>query len=189
MDNLKTQIKNYVPCDEREASDRELILHCLETFPDVLTRENRICHLTASCWVINREHTKALMLFHNINKIWMWPGGHADGESDLAAVAKREVLEETNLSSAQLISDEILSLEVFAVPPHIRRGKFVSSHLHLNAGYILEADEPETFKVKPDENSAIRWMTFADVVAATKAGKMSGHYQKLIDKTLKTYYN
>lgn len=189
MLNLKSQIENYIPYDEREASDRELILQCLEAFPDVLTRENRICHLTASCWVVNHEHTKVLMLFHNLQQHWMWPGGHADGESDLAAVAKREVMEETSLSSAQLTSDEFFSLEVFAVPAHIRRGKLVSSHLHLNASYLFEADESEIFKIKPDENSAIRWMTFADIIAAAKAGKMSDHYQKLIDKTPKTHYN
>lgn len=129
------------------------------------------------------------MLFHNIEQIWMWPGGHADGESDLAEVAKREVLEETNLSSTHLIDDNIFDLEIFAVPPHVRRGEFVSSHIHLNTGYIFEADEAESFKVKPDENSAIRWMTFEDILAASKAGKMSSHYQKLIDKTLKTIYN
>lgn len=189
MFNLKTQIKNYIPCDEREASDRALILHCLETFPDVLTRDNRVCHLTSSCWVVNHDHTKALMLFHNIQQTWMWPGGHADGENDLAKVAQREVFEETSLFSAHLLTDNIFSLEVFAVPPHIRRGEFVSSHLHLNASYLLEADESETFKTKPDENSAIRWMTFTDIISAIKSGKMSDHYQKLIDKTPKTHYN
>jgi len=189
MDQLKSQIENFRPYDERETSDRELILRCMNTFPDVLTRENPVCHLTASCWVVNHEHTKALMLFHNIEQIWMWPGGHADGDSNLAEVAKREVLEETNLSSAHLVDHNFFDLEVFAVPPHVRRGKFVSSHLHLNLGYIFEADEAETFQIKPDENSAIRWMTFEDIIANMKSGKMSGHYQKLIDKTKKTHYN
>lgn len=189
MDLLKSQIENFKPRDERETSDRALTLYCTNAFPDVLTRENPVCHFTASCWVVNRERTKALMLLHNIEQIWMWPGGHADGESNLAEVAKREVLEETSLASARLIDNDIFGLEVFAVPPHVRRGKFVSSHIHLNAGYIFEADEGELFQVKPDENSAIRWMTFEDILAASKAGKMSSHYQKLIDKTLKTHYN
>lgn len=189
MSTLKSQIENYTPYDEREASDRELILHCMDIFPDVSLRENPVCHLTASCWVVNREHTKVLMLFHNLQQHWMWPGGHADGESNLAKVAQREVFEETSLSSAHLLTDDIFSLEVFAVPPHIRRGKFVSSHLHLNLSYLFEADESEAFKIKPDENSAIRWMTFADVEAAAKSGKMSDHYQKLIDKTPKPNYN
>lgn len=189
MDSLKSQIEKFKPYDEREASDRELTLYCIDAFPDVLTRKNPVCHFTASCWVVNSEHTKALMLFHNIEQIWMWPGGHADGESNLAEVAKREILEETNLSSAQLIDSDIFDIEAFAVPPHVRRGKFVSSHVHLNLGYIFEADESELFRVKPDENSAIRWMTFEDILVNSEIGKMSSHYQKLIDKTPKTHYN
>lgn len=189
MTSLRSQIEDFKPYDERETSDRELILRCMGTFDDVLTRENTICHFTASCWVVNHERTKALMLFHNIEQIWMWPGGHADGEINLAEVAEREVREETNLSSTRLLDDKFFDLEVFAVPPHVRREKFVSSHIHLNLGYIFEADENEKFQVKPDENSAIRWMTFEDIIAAAKAGKMSDHYQKLIDKTRQTHYN
>lgn len=189
MDSLKSQIENFKPYDERETSDRELILHCMDTFIDVLTRENTICHFTASCWVVNHERTKALMLFHNIEQIWMWPGGHADGESNLAEVAKREVQEETNLSNTRLLDNNPFDLEVFAVPSHVRHGKFVSAHIHLNLGYIFEADENEGFQVKPDENSDIRWMAFEDILAASRAGKMSSHYQKLIDKTLQTHYN
>lgn len=188
MQDLKSQIKNYIPQDQRETSDRELILHCLETFPDVLTRKNTICHLTASCWTVNLQHDKALMLFHNIQQTWMWPGGHADGESDLAIVALREIQEETSLTSARLIKDNIFSLEIFAVPPHIRHEKFISSHLHLNCSFLLEADENETFKVKPDENSSIRWMSFSEIEAAIQAGTMEKHYQKLIDQTRKLVF-
>lgn len=189
MELLKSQIKDFKPYDQREASDQRLILSCIDIFPNVLTRENSICHFTASCWVVNREHTKALMLFHNIEQLWMWPGGHADGESNLAKVAECEVSEETSLLSAHLIDNNIFDMEVFAVPPHVRHGKFVSSHLHLNLGYVFEADETEIFRIKPDENSAIRWMSFEEILANSKAGKMSSHYQKLIDKTPKTTYN
>lgn len=189
MQDLKSQIKNYTPYDEREASDRRLILQCLNNFSDTLTRENQICHFTASCWVVNHERTKALMLFHNINQMWMWPGGHADGESDLVKVAQRELSEETSLASAHLVDNDIFSLEIFSVPPHIRHNQFVSAHLHLNLSYLFQADESEAFKVKPDENSTIRWMALGDINVAAKDGSMPSHYQKLIDKTSKINYN
>ena len=34
------------------------------------------------------------MVYHNIYNSWSWLGGHADGETDLLAVALREVKEE-----------------------------------------------------------------------------------------------
>jgi len=46
--NLKQQIENYKPYNEQEENDKEMMLKYIETFPDVLTRENRMCHFTAS---------------------------------------------------------------------------------------------------------------------------------------------
>ncbi len=182
MDNLKSQITAYTPHTEREKSDKALILYCIEHFPDVLTRDNPICHLTASCWVVNPERTKALMLYHNIEKLWMWPGGHADGESDLLRVALREASEETSLN-VHPVSEGIFSMEVFPVPPHVRKGKFVSAHLHLNCGFILEASEQDSYQIKPDENSEIRWMTFEEIITEANNGRMSPHYEGLIKRS------
>ena len=182
MDSLRAQILNYVPESPREESDKTLILRCIDTFSDTLTRNNLICHFTASNWIINTDHTKALMIYHNIEQKWMWTGGHADGESDLLAVALREAKEETNLSHIKILKDGVFSLEVLSVPPHIRKGIFVSSHLHLNCGFLLEANEYEPFKIKPDENSDIRWMSFEEIIDGSRQGTMAPHYIGLIEK-------
>ena len=89
--NLKEQIKNYIPYNEQEKNDKEMMLKYIDTFEDVLTRENRMCHFTASNWIVNKERTKVLMIYHNIYKSWAWTGGHADGDSDLLHVALKEV--------------------------------------------------------------------------------------------------
>lgn len=182
MNDLKSQIIAYTPRTEREASDKDLILYCMETFPDVLTRNNPICHFTASDWIVNPERTKALMLFHNIEQVWMWPGGHADGESDLLQVALREASEETNIQGIRPITDKIFSLEVLTVPPHVRKGKFVSAHLHLNCSFLLEASENDHFQIKPDENSDMRWITFDEILAEVDKGRMAPHFKSLIER-------
>ena len=44
---------------------------------------------------------------------------------------------------------------------HEKRGAYVSSHLHLNVTYLLEADEEEALTVKPTKTAAcagLRWM-------------------------------
>ncbi len=185
MDQLQKQILNYVPQNRREAADKALILRCMETFKDTLTRENTICHFTASSWVVNAERTKALMIYHNIEQMWMWTGGHADGEADLLAVALREASEETGLSSVRPLIGDVFDLEVFGVPPHVRRGEFVSSHLHLNCGFLLEADENEVFRAKPDENSGVCWIDFEEIIEKSKEGSMSPHYPGLIERVRK----
>ena len=64
--DLKEQIKKYIPYNEQEENDKELMLKYLNTFDDVLTRENKIGHFTASNWIVNKDRTKVLMIYHNI---------------------------------------------------------------------------------------------------------------------------
>lgn len=159
---LLKQLTAFVPFNEQEARDSELLLGCLRREPEVLTRKNPLAHFTASAWVVNPAHTRVLMAYHNIYRSWSWLGGHADGESDLLAVALREVREESGIRSARPVSRDIFSVEALTVDGHEKRGAYVSSHLHLNVTYLLEADEEEALSIKPDENSGVRWFTLEE---------------------------
>ena len=64
----------------------------------------------------------------------------------------------------------------------VKSGKYVSSHLHLNVTYLLEADEEQALHEKPDENSGVRWFALRDVVPSTREPEMRVVYQKLMDK-------
>ena len=161
--NLKSEIENYKPYNEQEEKDKQTMLKYINTFDDVLTRDNEFGHFTASSWAVNKERTKVLMIYHNIYKSWAWTGGHADGESDLLGVAIRELKEETGVKNVNVVKDGIVSLEIICVNGHIKRGKYVSSHVHLNLTYLLEVDENEVLKIKEDENSGVKWVNIEDV--------------------------
>ena len=132
LKNLIRQIRQYKPCCFQEEEDRDVILEALLREPDILLRENRLAHMSASAWVVNRERTKVLMAYHNLYDSWSWLGGHADGEGNLLDVALREVREESGIVHVRPVSEEIFSLEVLTVDGHEKKGKYVSSHLHLN---------------------------------------------------------
>ena len=175
------QLRGFAPFNEQEASDRRLILQYAEQFPNLFTRENEMAHLTASCWIVNPARTKVLMAYHNIYDSWAWLGGHADGMEDLLAVALKEANEESGVQ-AEPIVDDIFSVEILGVAGHVKRGKYVSSHLHLNVTYLLQAEEGQTLREKPDENSAVRWFALPDVLPNTREPEMRVVYQKLMDK-------
>ena len=80
--DIKEQIEKYIPYNEQEVSDKQLMLEYINKFNDVLTRDNKMCHFTASNWIVNKDRTKVLMIYHNIYKSWAWTGGHADGDSN-----------------------------------------------------------------------------------------------------------
>ena len=165
--DIREAIRNYIPFNEQEAADKELILGFLAKNEDAFYRSNLIAHMTASAWVVNPAHNRVLMVYHKIYDSWSWTGGHADGDEDLARVALREVREETGVRSARLLSPEIFSLESLTVDGHEKHGAYVPSHLHLNVTYLLEADDRDPLTVCEEENSGVRWFTLDGALAAS----------------------
>lgn len=180
---LIQQLEEYLPWNEQEEKDRELILDCLQMQRDIFSREHKTAHMTASAWIVNPERTKVLMAYHNIYQSWSWLGGHADGEEDLLAVALKEVCEESGVEHARAVQEEIYSLEVLTVDGHWKKGAYVSSHLHLNVTYLIEVAEEEALSMKPDENSGVSWFGLEEAVAASSEPWFREHiYSKLNQK-------
>ena len=181
--NLKQQLINYQCFNMQEENDRKQILYYLDHDINILTRDNEQAHLTVSAWILNSDHNKVLMAYHNLYHSWAWLGGHADGNDDLIAVAYKEIKEESGIDKVRLLDDNIFSLEVLCVDGHMKKGKYVSSHLHLNITYLFEADDKQDIRIKEDENSAIGWIAIDDIRnKVTEQCFMDNIYQKLIDK-------
>lgn len=183
MEKILQQIKEYKPYNEQEEKDQKEMIFLLEHMPDLFLRENLLCHMTASAWVVNKEKTKVLMVYHNIYNSWSWLGGHSDGEKDLLKLAIQEVKEESGIKNVKHIGDGIFSLEILTVDGHIKNGKYVSSHLHLNVTYLLEANEQEELRIKPDENSGVAWFLLDEAIeASTETWFQKNVYPKLNEK-------
>ena len=176
-------IKKYIPVNEQESKDKEIIIDFINKNKDVLTRENEVAHLTSSGFIVNKNRDKVLMIHHNIYNSWGWTGGHADGDSDLLEVAIKEAKEETGITNVKPIIDDICCIDILTVKGHIKKGKYVAPHLHLSVAYVLEADEAEEVKVKEDENSGVKWVDIDRVLELTDEEHMKDVYSKLINKT------
>ncbi len=180
-------IKAYKPFNEQEERDREIILDFLKRNPDAFLRSNRLAHMTASAWCVNKNRDKVLMVYHNIYDSWSWTGGHADGDEDLLHVALKELKEETGVKNPKAITEDIYSLEVLTVDGHEKRGEYVSSHLHLNVTYLIEADENEELKICEDENSGVRWFSPEDALKASTEPWFVERIYKKLNAKLKLY--
>lgn len=176
-------LKKYNPYNEQEVKDKEFMLKFIETSDNILERINTVAHFTASSWIVNKDRDKVLMIYHNIYDSWSWTGGHADGDDDLLSVAVKEAKEETGVNSIRPLNDDIYSIEVITVDGHIKRSEYVSSHLHLNLTYLLEADDSDILVIKEDENSDVKWFTLDKAIEASSEPWMRNYiYEKLNNK-------
>lgn len=187
MKTLIDDIIKYEPCDEKETAEKQMILEFLERNPDAFLRTSLEGHMTVSAWVVNPEHTKVILAYHKLYDSWAWLGGHADGCTDLVSVAVKEACEEAGLTADDVrpVSRDLLSLEVLPVSGHMKKGKWVPSHLHYNVTYLLEASEAAVLKVNEEENTGVSWFTFEEALKASKEPWFVEHiYSKLIRRMI-----
>lgn len=183
--DIVQELRDFAPGCEQERRDREAMLRFLACHDDAFERTNLTAHMTASAWVLSPDRRQVVMVYHNLYRSWSWTGGHADGDRDLLAVARREVTEETGLDRLELLQPGIFSLECLTVEGHEKRGQYVPSHLHMNVTYLLRALDRE-LRQKPDENSGVAWFTPDKALAAsTEPWMVERIYRKLAQRAEK----
>lgn len=98
-----------------------------------------------------------ILVHHRKLGMWLQPGGHADGESDVRKVALLEAIEETGLQHLRGISDLIFDLDIHRIP----RYKDTPGHYHYDVRFYFEAD-PVTPLKSNSESHDVRWVTFSE---------------------------
>ena len=138
--------------------DTEKILKWIEQYgEDALLTRMEAGHFTAAGFIFNPKRTKTLMIYHNIFDSWAWTGGHADGDADFLHVALKEAEEEAGVV-CRAIEPCACFADIIPVKAHMKRGKPVKEHVHLNLSFALECDEDAVLRIKPDENSGVAWL-------------------------------
>lgn len=132
-------------------------------------RSHQAGHCTGSALISCPRGEKVLLLFHPFLQRWLQPGGHADGDGDLLAVASREAHEETGLPLDELTPYPIashprtpLDLDVHAIPA---RGK-EPSHLHYDLRFLLIAD-PQALLTPETAELQLAWLSLEEVAERT----------------------
>jgi|SRR5690606_14255336 len=126
---------------------------------DPFRRERLEGHFTASAWLADRSGSRVLLTHHRKLGRWLQPGGHADGDRDLARVALREAEEESGLRGLR-VEPAIFDLDRHWIPEH--RGE--PGHWHYDVRYVVWAEGGEEFVVSA-ESLALAWRDI-DAVAA-----------------------
>lgn len=132
-----------------------------DSSPDAFQRHHPPGHFTASCWLVSGDAERVLLTHHRKLDRWLQLGGHADGDTDLVAVALKEAIEESGLSALQ-IEPAIFDLDVHPIPA---RGHD-PEHLHWDVRFVIRATGDEHFVVS-EESLALRWWPVAALAKAS----------------------
>jgi 8-oxo-dGTP pyrophosphatase MutT (NUDIX family) len=142
--------------DPAAEQHRTTILQFIDEHPDALLRTCTTGHLTGSGMVIDPASERFLLMLHAKLRLWLQPGGHADGEGDLATVARTECCEETGVEELDVITPAI-DLDVHRVEPP---GE--PAHLHLDARYLVIA-APGAVAPGNHESLDLRWVSLDEL--------------------------
>ncbi len=156
---LSRAVEAILEADLASDSQRELqrqILDFCDRHPDALHRRCLTGHLTGSALIVDRSRKAVLLIHHTKLERWLQPGGHVDGEGDLASAALREAEEETGISGLRVIRPAI-DLDIHAIP---ERGS-EPAHLHLDVRFLVIAP-PGSDPTINHESIDARWVTIDD---------------------------
>lgn len=123
---------------------------------DAASRRNLRGHLTGSALVVDAAGERTLLMLHRKLGRWFQPGGHADGDTNLPAVALREAREETGIDDLAVIVPAI-DVDVHRVEPPSE-----APHLHLDTRYLVLAPAGASEQAN-EESLALRWVDEAEL--------------------------
>ncbi len=119
--------------------------------PVVLDRQPSPAHFTASSLVVEAGAERLAVLWHNKARRWLQPGGHADGDGNLAHVAWREATEETGIEGLAVVVPAVhVDIHPFS-PPH------EAAHLHYDLRFVVLAPPGATPRAN-HESAEVRWV-------------------------------
>jgi 8-oxo-dGTP pyrophosphatase MutT (NUDIX family) len=139
--------------DAHEAAMTDATIQFVESHPDCLLRSCAPGHLTGSAWIVSPDRRRTLLTHHHALDKWLQLGGHADGDSDLVAVALREAWEESGLTRLRLVSGEVFDCDRHLIPA---RGA-EPAHYHHDLRFMIEADPTEPLAIS-SESKDLAWV-------------------------------
>lgn len=173
---LVEQLQAYTAFDAVEHDMLQRMIAFVQQYPDDhMSRDLQVGHITGSAWILDRNMERALLTHHRKLDKWLQLGGHAEGESRIVDVCRREAEEESGLSSIVLADESIFSVDIHLIPEH----KGFPAHYHLDVRFLFFADPEEPLQIT-NESKDLKWIALKDITALNNDASM----QRMVQQTI-----
>jgi 8-oxo-dGTP pyrophosphatase MutT (NUDIX family) len=184
LDRAVCHVQAVAAGDPEVDAFRQRMLRFAADHGDALLRSCVDGHFTASAMIVDDSCARVLLLHHTKLERWLQPGGHVDGQGDLASAALREATEETGIVDLEVVGPAI-DLDIHTIP---ERGD-EPEHEHLDVRFLVRAPDGAVLDAN-HEATDLRWFGFGEVagldvdpgllrmVAAARARILDGYGQE-----------
>jgi 8-oxo-dGTP pyrophosphatase MutT (NUDIX family) len=149
-EELLSALRRHAPFNADEHSHLVRIEGFLEGAPEPFSRKNLALgadgHLTGSAVLLDEGGDLLALIWHEKLARWLQPGGHCEEEdTDVAATALRELLEETGLpeDALALAKKNPFDVDVHYIPA--RPDGSEPGHYHYDVRFLFRLSRPEPF--------------------------------------------
>lgn len=153
---LLQQLIQYQPTSREEYASVNQLTQFVAQHPGCFDRNKPEGHITGSAWLLNHTGDSALLTHHRKLDKWIQLGGHAEGETDVLAVALREVMEESGIDCIAPVTEHIFDVDIHTIPAHGNEPE----HLHYDVRFLFQLTEAAEYVVS-DESHDLRWVSYA----------------------------
>jgi len=173
---LLTQLAEYSSDYPVELTFRDRFVDLINSYDNCFERSLLSGHITGSAWIVDQDMTHAFLTHHAKLNRWLQPGGHADGDENVARVALKEALEETGMEGLSLYAEQFFDLDIHPIPE--RKG--VPEHEHFDIRYMIIADRAQRFEVS-EESHDLAWIPMEKVAEYTGS---NDSILRMVEKTM-----
>jgi 8-oxo-dGTP pyrophosphatase MutT (NUDIX family) len=156
-------LERYKPSFKEDHKAKEDIIIFVDENYNCFDRELEKGHITGSSWLLNKQGDKALLMHHMKLDKWLQPGGHADGDSDILAVAIKEAQEESGINAIEAVDGNIFDIDIHLIPENSKD----KSHFHYDVRFLLQVKSDEELS-NNGESKELRWINRGDIHSLTK---------------------
>lgn len=169
-------LANYNPSTTDEQLFKQKMISFVREHSNCFERTLEAGHITASCWLINKDGSQALLMHHAKLNRWLQLGGHCDGDSDVLNVALKEAQEESGISNIVPVDGHIFDIDIHLIPENSKE----KAHYHYDVRFLLQVAGDQDF-VKNSESRDLQWISKDRAVLTTDNPSIVRMFHKWAD--------